>query len=251
MIYEPFIHHASFIHDTDPRYRIVFAFLYTATVALLKEFPTLIASFLFSMTFIFLARLKGREVLRQLLPALGFILLIWMILPFTYPGNPLIRLGPLGIIEGGIFIAAQVTLKSISILLTLMALTATMSIAVLGHAMNRIGLPEKLVYLLLFAYRYIFVIEKEYQRLVRAAKIRGFRPKTNLHTYKTVAYLVGMIFLQAFARAERVHQAMICRGFNGTFYSLWEFSKSRNNTLFILLMTIFLTALVLVELLIR
>ena len=59
------------------------------------------------------------------------------------------------------------------------------------------------------------VLEEEYQRLARAARIRGFRAGTDLHTYRTYAYLVGMLFVRAADRAERVRNAMLCRGFNG------------------------------------
>ena len=76
-------------------------------------------------------------------------------------------------------------------------------------------------------YRYVFVIEQEYQRLLKAVKIRNFQPKTNMHTYRTYAYLVGMLFVRASARAERVHHAMLCRGFKGKFYCLYDFSVSR------------------------
>jgi cobalt/nickel transport system permease protein len=84
-------------------------------------------------------------------------------------------------------------------------------------------LPDKLCHLLLFTYRYIYVFEQEFRRLVQAMKIRGFRPRTNLHTYRSYAYLAAMLLVRSFDRAERVFQAMLCRGFNGTFYSLRTF----------------------------
>ena len=85
-------------------------------------------------------------------------------------------------------------------------------------------MPDKLVHLLLLTYRYVFVLDQEYGRLHRAIRTRGFVPRTGLHTYRTYAYLIGMLFVRAAARAERVHQAMICRGFRGKFHSLQLFS---------------------------
>jgi cobalt/nickel transport system permease protein len=63
-------------------------------------------------------------------------------------------------------------------------------------------------------------------------KIRGFAPRTNLHTYRSYAYLVGMLFVRAAARAERVHQAMRCRGFDGRFHSLAVFAPHPANQWF-------------------
>jgi cobalt/nickel transport system permease protein len=143
---------------------------------------------------------------------------------------------------------AQITLKSNAILLAFIALCATMSLVTLGHALHRLGLPDKIVHLLLMTYRYIFVIEEEYLRLMRAAKIRGFRPGTAVNTYRTFAYVIGMLFVRSAARAERVHQAMLCRGFKGKFYSLQEFKTAKAGWLFSIIMTAIIMALIIVEL---
>jgi cobalt/nickel transport system permease protein len=107
--------------------------------------------------------------------------------------------------------------------------------------------PEKIVRLLLMTYRYVFVIEQEYLRLIRATKIRGFRPGTNMNTYRTYAYVVGMLLVRAAARADRVHQAMLCRGFRGKFYSLQEFQMGSASWMFAALMTFVIVGLVIME----
>ena len=96
-------------------------------------------------------------------------------------------------------------------------------------------------------YRYVFVLEQEYQRLMRAVKIRGFQPATNLHTYRTYAYVVGMLFVRAAERAERVQQAMLCRGFKRKFYCLQEFKAGRGGLIFSLLMSAALFGLVVID----
>ncbi len=126
-------------------------------------------------------------------------------------------------------------------------LVATMTVDTLGHSLNRLRLPDKMVHLLLITYRYLFVIEQEYQRLVRAMKIRNFHPKTNLHSYRTYAYLVGMLFVRASERARRVHSAMICRGFHGRFISLRSFPRNPLNLVFGLGIIISLALLIMLE----
>ena len=96
-------------------------------------------------------------------------------------------------------------------------------------------------------YRYIFVLEQEYLRLIRAAKIRGFQPKTNLQTYRTFAYVIGMLLVRATARAQRVHQAMLCRGFKGTFYTLQEYRAGAAGLVFSVLMAAIIIVLVWME----
>jgi cobalt/nickel transport system permease protein len=149
----------------------------------------------------------------------------------TYGGEPWTHIGRLAVSRPGILLCLQISLKTAAILLAYTALLATMPLSTLGHTLHRLGAPAKLVHLLLLAYRYIFVIEQEYQRLYRAARIRNFRPGSNLHTYRTYAYLLGMLFVRATERARRVHLAMKCRGFNGQFHCLRHYSHTAWNPL--------------------
>lgn len=236
MIQEPFAYGNSWVHRLDPRFKITGAVVLSVTAALIKDFQALSVVLAFSILLILSAKLKPRTIGRRLLSLAGFLLLIWLVLPLTYEGEPFYRIGPLTVTEPGVLLCAQITLKSVSILLIFIALISTMTIATLGHALGRLYVPGKLVQLLLMTYRYIFVIEQEYQRLTTAIKIRGFRSGTNLHSYRTYAYLIGMLFVRASVRAKQVQNAMACRGFKGRFYSLAEYKASRGNWFFLALM---------------
>ncbi len=96
-------------------------------------------------------------------------------------------------------------------------------------------------------YRYLFVIDQEYQRLIRAVQIRGFRPGTNLHTYRTYAYIVGMLLVRSAVRADQVYKAMLCRGFKRKFYCLHEFKAGPNQWLFAAAMGGVMLALIYLE----
>lgn len=248
MIQEPFASGNSPIHHLSPTLRVVAATAYSFLVALAHGLPTLAAALGLSLLLILFARLNLKKVFQRLTVVLGFLLLIWLIVPWTYKGVILYRLGPLAISRPGVRLCLEISLKSIAILLAMIALVSTMTTARLGHALNRLHLPDKLVYLILITYRYIFVIEQEYQRLMRAARIRNFSPGTNLHTYRTYAYLLGMLFVRSSERAKRVHQAMVCRGFNGKFYSLQENIKGYQNWIFTLLMSSALLGMAILEL---
>ena len=238
MITEPFAIGNSWIHRIDPRLKIAFATLYSFIVATSDKFPALVTGLVISIGLVAIARLNIRQVSKRLAVVSGFLLLLWGLLPLTYEGPILYRLGPLAFTRPGVILSAQITLKSISILLAFMALVATMTFATLGYALDRLHISGKLVHLLLLTYRYIFVIEQEYQRLLRAARMRSFRPGTSMHAYKTYAYIIGMLFVRASARARRVHHAMICRGFKGRFYCLQEFRSAGCDRFFVILMAL-------------
>lgn len=247
MISEPFAIGDSMIHRLDPRIRVGLTVLYSFVVALAYQFPVLIAALILSSILIAISRVSIKDVFSRMVIVNVLILLLWLVLPFTFNGKILTRVGSFAVYLPGVVLAAQITLKSNAILLAFIALVATMSLATLGHALRRLGVPEKIVHLLLMTYRYIFVIEQEYLRLIRAAKIRGFRPGTNANTYRTYSYVIGMLFVRAAARAERVHQAMLCRGFNGKFYSLQEFQTTAASWIFSIIMTMVIIALIVME----
>lgn len=247
MISEPFALGNSAIHRIDPRVRIVAAIGYSVVVAVLYHFAALAAAFSVSLILLKTAGLELKAVLKRLALVNGFVLMFWLILPFTAEGDIVYRLGPVPVYTPGVVIAAQVTLKSNAILMALIALVATMRFATLGHALNRLRLPEKFVFLFMLTYRYIFVIEAEYRRIWRAVKIRGFYPKTSIHCYKTYAYMIGMLFIRAANRAERVYRAMRCRGFSGRFYSLTEFQPTAGAWIFSAAMAVVSVGIIVLE----
>ena len=109
---------------------------------------------------------------------------------------------------------------------------ATMDAVKLGHALSRLHVPDKLTHLFLFTVRYIDVLEHEYRRLLTAMKMRCFHPRMNLHTYRSLAYLVAMLMVKSFDRSHRILAAMKCRGFQGKFYVLEDFALSRADLMF-------------------
>ncbi|MEA3230607.1 MAG: cobalt ECF transporter T component CbiQ [Thermodesulfobacteriota bacterium] len=223
MFEEPFANGDSFIHHIGPCHRIVAAVAFSFVVGLTDSFSPLIIAVIISLLLAIVARLNPRDMMRRLMVVFGFLLLIWLVLPLTVDGAVLFRIGPIALSRPGIVLAARITLKVLAILVMFTALVATMPLTTLGHALHRLMVSKKIVYLILMTQRYIHLLENEYQRTIRALRMRGFIPRTNLHTYKTYAYLIGMLFVRSMARAERIEWAMRCRGFNGRFYDLAVF----------------------------
>ena len=237
MIDEPFAKGHSIIHQIDPRFKIVAATVYSFAVALSHQFSTLLAAVVFSVVLVWIARLDFWRVTKRVVVVNGFLLFFWIMLPIFADESPFYTFGPLSISIQGVLLATKLTLKSNAILLGLISMVSTIPFTILGHSLNRLKIPEKLVFLLLLTYRYYFVIEQEYEKIMKAIKIRGFQPTTSLHSYKTFAYIIGMLFVRASERADRVYGAMRCRGFNGKFYSLADFHVSAPSWIFSGIMT--------------
>ena len=238
---------ASPVHRIDPRLRVGAAVLFSCTAAVCGRFEPLFVCLMTAVALTVMARLDPRQVVRRLLLVNGLILFLWAVLPLTTEGSAVLTIGPVAVTDEGLLLSARITLKSNAILLALIALVATQPIGTLGHALNRMKMPDKLVHLLLITYRYIFVLEQEYSRLARAARVRCFTPKTGIHTYRTYAYLAGMLFVRASVRAQRVYQAMLCRGFRGRYISLQNFKSGLQNHVFAVFMFIALVTLIYLE----
>jgi cobalt/nickel transport system permease protein len=223
MIIEQFSAGNSPLHRMDPRVKICLALPYAFVIALSERLPVLLAALGLGIMLSAAARLKITALLGNLRMFFLFILMLWIVLPLTVRGSTHYQLGPLTLYIAGIQHALSISIKSLSIVLIIVALLGTSTVFSLVHGLSHFRVPKKLVHLTFLSYRYIHVLRSEYLRLRDAMRIRGFRPKTNLHTYRSYGYLIGMLLIRSYERSERVYRAMLCRGFQGRFYLLDHF----------------------------
>jgi len=247
LISEKFSEGNSFIHRLDPRVKLIVALLFSIIVAVIDKYTPLMGALLFAIVGVIIAKLKMKELISRLLVVNSFIFLLWLMLPFTFPGEKIFALGSLGISQEGIKYALLITIKSNSIILVGIAFLSTSSIFNLIHSFSHLYIPDKLIQLFFFTYRYIYTIHSEYIKLHNAMKIRCFIPYTNPRTYKTYAYLVGIILIQSYDRSKRVYNAMLCRGFKGKFWTLNHFQLKKSDLLTGVVMISYIIGLVLLR----
>jgi cobalt/nickel transport system permease protein len=237
MFEEAFAQGNSFIHRLDPRLKALAAFGFAVMVAVVDRPAALASALAVAVALLLSARLSIRAVAGRLAVVNGFVLLLWLMLPFTYPGKILFQLGPLAASHEGVEYALLITVKSNAIVLACIALLSTAHLVDMGRALSRLRVPDKLVHVLLFMLRYLGEAWDEYQRLSTAMKLRSFRPRTSMHTYRSYANMMGMLLVSSYSRAEAVYGAMLCRGFSGKFYSTDNFRITGGDILFGALMT--------------
>ena len=194
-----------------------------------------------------LARLELGKTLRQVLAVDLFVVAMLLMLPFTTPGEEVFRLWGLSASREGFLKAIEIGLKANAVVLMLLALVGTLEAATLGRALKHLRLPDGLIHLLLFTVRYIEVLQREYARLRLAMKARAFRPRSNLHTWRSIGYLLGMLLVRSFDRSERILAAMKCRGFDGRLHLIDDMAYGRADALFALLSLLILAALAALE----
>jgi len=213
----------SLIGRTDPRVRIIYAMLFSIIVALIDKHYVAGIAFVLSIITIILARIRTRMVIQRLLIVNIFILGLWFILPFSIGGHTLFSFGRFNMTQEGLLHVLLITLKCNAIVISWIALISTCSIFELVHAFAHLRLPDKIIYLFFLLYRYVYTLRAEYSTLMNTLKIRGFRPQTSVHTYRTYGYIIGTLWLRSFDRSEQVYKAMVCRGFRGKYWLLNHF----------------------------
>ncbi|RVU84426.1 cobalt ECF transporter T component CbiQ [Leucothrix sargassi] len=211
-------HKLSVVDTFDPRARIVLAAVFALLVVFSKTLWLPFVGLLVSFVFALLASLNLKRTFRRVIAMDLFVVLMILMLPFTVPGREVFSVFGLSATEEGFLLAVSIGLKANAVVLAMLALVGTMGASTLGHALARLKAPEKLVHLLLFTVRYLDVISREYRRMRKAMRARAFVPKTNIHTLRSIGYLVGMLLVRSLERSERIYAAMKCRGYCGKLY---------------------------------
>jgi cobalt/nickel transport system permease protein len=85
------------------------------------------------------------------------------------------------------------------------------------QALERLGMPQVFAVQLLFLYRYIFVLTEESGRASRARELRSCGKKGM--GIRSFGSMTGHLLLRTWQRAERIHMAMLARGFTGEFHA--------------------------------
>lgn len=205
----------------DPRLRLLAAALGSVVLAVLHTPQAACAGL--TLALLLTAGGSSAGLGRRLMLINGFIAFLWLLVPLTAGGEALTHFGPLSVSRRGVELAFLATLKANAVFLLFQALLGGMDAPVAGQALEGLHVPAKLVFLILFTFHFLHVLADEWERLGTAARLRGFVPRSSLHTYRTLGYQLGMVLVRGLDRSRRVYEAMLLRGFAGHFRSAARF----------------------------
>jgi len=228
---EEFAFGQSVWHRMDPRVKILGLVFFAFVTAVSNSFAALLLALSASLFALVSAKLSGRQVLIRLGAVNAFILFLWVFLPFSTPGEVIARWGSLAVQREGVILSLAITMKANAIASATLVLLGTSGIFDLVHALAHLKVPQRLVWLFFFSYRYVTVIHGEYSRLRTGMRVLCFRLRVGSNGLRSMANLVGMLFVRSCDRSERIYQAMLLRGFSGTFWVLDHFHMHRSDWL--------------------
>ena len=190
------------IHRLDPRLRLLLFLLLALHLAITTQLPILITGLTLSVGFCLLARLNLAQLGSRLAVIAIFVLLLWLVLPFS---------------RNGVQLALTLSLRIFTLVLLAVALVATIPILQITAVLQNWRCPALLVALLFFAYKYLTILHDAYDQLRRAAKLRGYQPSMSLRSFRTLAMLIGMLLVRSLEHARSLQKALLCRGWTGRF----------------------------------
>jgi cobalt/nickel transport system permease protein len=205
------------IDRLDARARVVATFAVVLTIIAVRS-PLVLAGLVPVVAILaLLSGLTPRDLAHRIAHVEGFLVVLAILMPLTVPGPDLFVLGPIALTQPGVDRAVLIVLRVNLCAVAILVLLAGLEPVRFGHALARLGMPEKLVHLLLFAARYVVLIRDEAIRLHDAMRARAFTARTSRHTLATIGHFMGQLLVRAFDRAERVDEAMRCRAFVGRY----------------------------------
>jgi cobalt/nickel transport system permease protein len=246
-IYQP---RAGFIHDLDPRVKLVGALLIILTVVTLPQ-GAWFSFGLILLLVVLLSKVAGLGLLytiRGAFIALPFALAAIPI-PCMTPGPAVWVVPGLGwaVTVSGLLRFGTILLRTWLAVQAGVLLSATTPVPQMLWGLKSLGLPRLLVAVIGFMIRYVFVLGDEVLRMLRARAARsphlpGQRRPGVLWQGQMAGTMVGSFFLRSLERSERVYAAMASRGYQGEVVLLQQPSMDRFDWAALALLAITLSA---------
>ena len=159
-----------------------------------------------------LARVPALVAVRHLVIELPFVVFA-ALLPFVAAGPHVDVLG-MDLSVPGLEAAWNLLVKATLGVATSLVLAATTSPQSLLQGLVRLRVPAPMVSILAFMVRYADVVGGEVARMRIARKSRAFSAR-GIRAWPVLARGAGSLFIRSYERGERVHLAMLSRGYAG------------------------------------
>ena len=224
----------SLINRWDDRWKLTAIIILTFSLAFPRSFRAMGAGVIITSLLLHASRMPRREIKKAIQPPLTILFFMSPLILLTPGKTLLLGWGGFGIYREGLMLLGIIALKSLTIFLLFAVLMGTSSMTRIMHAMKAVGIPEKMVAILISTYRYIFLYREDLKKLMTAARMRGFSLQKGLAHALTSADILITLIVRSYEQSQRVNAAMRLRGFTGNYRSMEDFQTKLSDILLFL-----------------
>ena len=212
--FDEYAHLDSPLHRWDPRYKFIGLMVLIFAFSFVRDLRILPAMVVVTSAIFIISRLPLSFMATRLRYPSFFLLVVILVLPFISGHTVVMSIGPLDVRQEGLISVLLIATRFLSILTIGLVIFSTASFLTSIKAMRALGLPAILTDMTLLAFRYLYEIGDDLQRMRTAMWLRGFRAKRlSIHGFGILASLGGSILVRSYERSEGVYKAMILRGY--------------------------------------
>ncbi|MFW5804511.1 MAG: cobalt ECF transporter T component CbiQ [bacterium] len=210
-------------HSFDPRAKIVCLLILIFSIVMITDIKVLFIGFISSITLVLICKIPVGFIIKRLKWVLFFVFALLVIIPITSSGNVIFTLSFITVTKQGLILASTISLKALSATLLVFPMISTMPFITFIRALEQLKIPSKLVQMISFIYRYIFVISDELHKTRLSVQSRNVKKKSYFFKNKILGSIIGMIIIRSYERGERIRDAMLSRGYNGKIRTIHSF----------------------------
>ena len=219
----------STLSNLDARAKLLVTLAFIFTVVSFDRYTVagLLPLFLFPVVLAGLGHMPARILVRGVLLASPFAVMVGMFNPI-FDQQVMIKVAGLGI-SGGWLSFASILIRFALTVSAGLILVASTGFAPLCDALRCLGVPRPFITQLLMLHRYMLVLASEGARMSLAHELRANGSALPLSVYGP---LLGHLLLRSVQRAQRLHQAMLSRGFDGQLHHSASLKWQTRDTMF-------------------
>lgn len=230
------------LQSLDPRVKMLSMIVLTFAVALTRDIRLLVLVYLLILVVAYFSKIEMIFFLKRIwvfIPIFAGIIMLPVLFNVVMPGDALItlatfgpdaHLGPLTlppvvtITRQGTMLALTFVLRVATCVSVAVLLFLTTSHDLLFKSLRSLKVPKVYVLTLDMCYRYIFLFTDMIRDFYTARKSRSIKALPLIEEQKWVGSRIGYTLVKSLNMSEKVHEAMVSRGFNGDIKIIPRFS---------------------------
>lgn len=244
LVTETFTKRDGLLQSLDPRVKLISILTIVFAVSVTRDLRLLALVYLLTLLFAHLSKIEVGFFIKRVwlfVPFFAGVIVIPVIFNVFLPGDPLYHiadlppgahLGPwalpasIYITKQGVMSAVTFTLRVATAVSAVVLLFLSTPQELLFKSLRSLKVPKVYVLTMAMAYRYIFLFMEMIRDLHIAKKSRTIKSMSLRDEQRWVGGRIGYMLIKSLDMSEKVHMAMVSRGFSGDVQIMHDYHTS-------------------------